>query len=61
MTHPKLLNRFNCESKGENNKRIKNQGTLFDSQHFEDRKMCYNSKMKTKTSDKWVNYSHGPA
>jgi hypothetical protein len=29
MTHPKLIDTFNCKSKNENNERIRNWGLLF--------------------------------
>jgi hypothetical protein len=61
MTHPKLLDRFNYEFKGENNGRINSWGTLPGSQHFKGRRACCNTEMRTRTNDKWVNYSHGLA
>jgi hypothetical protein len=57
---PNSLGRFNYESKGENNRRIKSWGTLPGSQHFGGRGACWSSRMGTRISDKWVNYSHGP-
>jgi hypothetical protein len=57
---PKFLDRFNCESKGENN--IRRSGDTFPSlQHFKGKKACKSFRMGNKTSDKRVNYSHGPA
>jgi hypothetical protein len=44
-TPPKLLNRQNCESKGENMGKIKSWGTLLGSQHFEGKGVCWNSEM----------------
>jgi len=35
---PKFIERFKCESKGENNGKRKSWGTLFSSQHFEGKK-----------------------
>jgi hypothetical protein len=55
----KLFDRFNCESKGENSRRIKSWGTLLDLQHFGSRRACWSSGMGTRTSDKRMNYSHG--
>ncbi len=60
LMHPNLLDRLNCKSKGENNRRIMSCSMLLSSQHFEGRRSCQSSKMGTKTSDKWVNYSHRP-
>ncbi len=57
---PKLLDRFNYESKGENSRRIKSWGTLLDSQHFGGKGACWSSRMGTKMSDKHINYLHGP-
>jgi len=59
--HPKLFDRFNYKFKGENNKRIRNWGMLPGSQHFRGRRACWSFGIGTKTSDKWVNYSHGLA
>jgi hypothetical protein len=36
----KLLDGFNCESKGEDNERKKSWGALFNSQDFEGRGAC---------------------
>ncbi len=58
---PKLLDRFNYKSKGENNRRIKSWGTLLGSQHFRGKRACWSSGMGKKSSDKRINYSHGPA
>jgi hypothetical protein len=58
MTHPKLLNKLNCESKGENNERIRNWGMLLGSQHFKARRACWSSRMGTRMNYKLVNYSH---
>jgi hypothetical protein len=33
-------------------------GTLFGSQYFRGRKVCWSSRMGTKTSDKQINYSY---
>jgi hypothetical protein len=60
LMHPKLLDGFNRESKGENNKRRGSWGTLLGSHHFGGKKACWNSKMGTRMSDKQINYSHGP-
>lgn len=37
LTHPKLLNELNCESKNKNIERRRNWGALLSSQHFEDK------------------------
>jgi hypothetical protein len=55
---PKLLDRHNYESKGENNERIMNWAMLLGSQHFKGRKVYWSSRMGTRMNDKWVNYSH---
>jgi hypothetical protein len=55
---PKLLYRLNCESKGENNGRIRSWGMFPGSQHFKGRRACWSFRMWTKTNDKRVNYSH---
>jgi hypothetical protein len=60
VTHPKLLGRLNCESKCEDNGRIKSWGMLFNSQQFGSRGACWNSRMGTRKSDKQINYSHKP-
>jgi hypothetical protein len=44
--------------KGENNERIGSCSTLFGSQHFGGRGLCWSFGMGTKKSDKQVNYSH---
>jgi hypothetical protein len=44
MMHPKLLDGFNCESKGENNRR-RSWGILLGSQHFEGKKACWSFEM----------------
>jgi hypothetical protein len=54
MTHPKLLEKFNCESKGENNGRIRSWGMLPVSQHFGGRGACWSSKMGTRMNDKSI-------
>jgi hypothetical protein len=59
LTHPKLLDNLNYESKGENNGRVRSRGTFPGKQHFKIRGACWNSKMETKESDKQLNYSHG--
>jgi len=58
---PKLIDRLNYESKGENNGRIKSWNTFPSSQHFGGRGPCWSSRMQIRMSDKWVNYSHGHA
>jgi len=55
---PKLLNRFNYKSKGENVERKRNWGTFLNLQHYEGRRACWSSRMGTITCDKHVNYSH---
>ncbi len=57
---PKLLDGLNCEFKCENNGRIKSWGMFPHSQHFEGRGACWSSGMRTRMSDKHINYSHGP-
>jgi hypothetical protein len=57
---PKLLNKLNCKSKGENNKKIRSRGTLPVLQHFKGRGACWSSGMGTRTNDKRVINSHGP-
>jgi hypothetical protein len=34
---------------------------LFNTHHFEVRVAFWSSEMRTRMSDKWVNYSYGPA
>ncbi len=41
LTHPKLLDGLNCESKGEDNGRRKSWGALPGSQHFRGRRACW--------------------
>jgi hypothetical protein len=55
---PKLLDRLNCKSKCENNRRTQSWGMLPNLQHFESKKTWWSSGMGTTTSDKRVNYSH---
>jgi hypothetical protein len=55
---PKLFGRFNCESKCENNERIRSWGTFPSSQHFGGRRACWSSGMGIRKNDKQVNYSH---
>ncbi len=55
---PKLLDRLNWESKNENNGRKMSWGTFFISQHFKGRGACWSSRMGSRMSDNWVNYSH---
>jgi len=57
---PKLLDRPNYDSKGENNKRIRSWGTLPNSQHFRGRGVCWSLGMGTRMNDKQINYSHRP-
>jgi hypothetical protein len=45
MTHPKLLDGFNYESKGEDNGRRRGWGTFISSQHFGGRGACWSSRM----------------
>ncbi len=61
VMHPKLLDRLNYESKGENKGRIRNWGTLLNSQHFRGRGARWSFGMGIRTIDKWVNYSCGHA
>jgi hypothetical protein len=42
LTHPELLYRLNCESKGEDNGRRRSWGALLSSQHFGGRRACWN-------------------
>jgi hypothetical protein len=42
---PKLLGGLNYESKGENNKRIRSWSVFPSSQHFENRRACWSSRM----------------
>jgi hypothetical protein len=55
--NPKLFDKLNCESKGENNGRIRSWGTFSDLQHFGGRGACWGFGMGTRVNDKWVNYS----
>jgi hypothetical protein len=55
MTHPELLDKFNYESKCENNERIWSWGTFPNSQQFGGRRACWNFGMGIKMSNKWVN------
>ncbi len=58
LTHHKFFDGFNYESKDENNGRKRNWGVLFGSQHFEDKKVCCNSRIGTRMNNKQINYSH---
>jgi hypothetical protein len=58
---PKLLDGFNCGSKGEDIGRKRSWGAFVGSQHFEGRGVCWNSSMGTRKIDKQFNYSHGLA
>jgi hypothetical protein len=60
LTHPKLLDGLNFESKGWKQRKDKELGTLFNSQHFGAKVVCWNSRIGSKKSDKQVNYSHIP-
>jgi hypothetical protein len=55
---PKLFDGFNCESKGDDNKRRKTLGALLDSQHFENKGACWSSGMGIRKIDKQINYLH---
>jgi hypothetical protein len=57
---PKLLNRLNCESKGENNGRKRSWVRSLAYNTLTVKKACWNSEMGIRTSEKWVNYPHGP-
>ncbi len=59
--HPKLLERFKCESESENNGRKESWGTLSSSQHFGVKKGVLELQDGIKTIDKRVNYSYGLA
>ncbi len=52
LTHPKLLDRFNLESKSGNNGRMRSWGMPPNAQHFGGRGMCWSSGMGTMTSEK---------
>jgi len=45
VTHPKLLDGLNYESKGENSERKRSWGVLPDSQHFEGKRACWSFRM----------------
>jgi hypothetical protein len=49
---PKLFDRLNCESKCENDGRIRSWGMFLGSQHFGGRGAWWNFEMGTRTSDK---------
>ncbi len=57
---PKLVDKINYESKGQNIGKIRNQSTLLGLQHFGGRRAWWSFEMGTKMNDKWVNYSHKP-
>ncbi len=50
---PKLFKRPKGESQNEITKEEKSWGTFFDSQHFEDKKMCWSSRIRLKWTHKW--------
>ncbi len=57
---PKLLDGFNYESKGEDNKRRRSWSVLLSSQHFGGIGACWSFEMGIRKIDKQVNYSHRP-
>jgi len=61
MMHPKLLDGFNCESKGENIGRRRSWGASLGSEYFGGRRARWSFGMGTKKIEKQVNYSYGPS
>ncbi len=59
LSHTNFTSVHKCESKVKNNEKTRSWGTLPGSQQFGGRRACYNFEMRTRTNDKWVNYSHG--
>jgi hypothetical protein len=49
---PKLLDGVNCESKGEDNGKIKSRGAFLGLQHFGGRGLCWSLRMGTRKIDK---------
>jgi hypothetical protein len=48
VMHPKLLDGFNYESKGEDNRRRRSYVVLPGLQHFQGKRACWSSKMGTR-------------
>jgi len=61
VTHPKILDGLNYESKSEDNRKKRGWGALFGTQHFEGRGAFWSSGIKTRKIEKQFNYSHKPA